>query len=620
MKKELGEGFTWRTLLIILYCSIAIQPAVIWLTLTSNVSILGAVPFFIALTFAEIASIYGSPLKKQELFVVVTQASVASGVGIFVTLIYKLFLTNSPITASFGISYLLPDWYAPGRGSEVLLIRSFLHPSWAKPIFYTLVFSLITLIGDISIALFLRQLYVKGERLPFPLAEVSAEACVTLAERNRQKLNVFSVCALASFGYGILLYGIPLLTWAIRTPFRAIPVPWFDFNYILERYAPGSSFGVSTDLLVFTVGFMVPFNVVASMFVGSLALYVIGNPLMVQLGIWKEWLPGMSVSDNFIWSTLRVWASPGIGIALAAALLPLARRVPQIIRLFSSSRKLSTTFKREPGEISPWIYLGGYCGSTITASVLLHLLIPGFPFWMFILFTTVCPFLLALLHGRAKGLAGVTIPIPYIREALILSSGYEGVDVWVFPFTMPTAGSGDMVEAFKVAELTETNPMSYIKAHIMAYIFALVINFIYVSIFWNMASIPSEMYPATQIFWPVEVTRQMLWMTRSLDIFKPEWIVGSFSVMALIYAVTEVLHLPISLIGLAAGSVTPIPTTVSMLIGATISKLMSKIWGAQWWRTNRAVIVAGLGSGEGLIVILSVCASIVIRSLWSSPL
>lgn len=617
-KKELEEGFTLRSALIILYCGIAIQPVVIWLTLTSGVSILTAVPFFMALTFAEIASIYGKPLKKQELVVVVTASSVASGMSLFLTLMFNLFLANSAITYSFGISSLLPDWYAPGRGSEVLITRSFLDPSWVKPIFYFSLFGLLTLIGNISISLFLRQLFVKGERLPFPLAEVSAEACVTLAERNLQKMLVFSVCAVFSLGYGIILYGIPILSWALGAPLTTIPLPWFDFNSILERYAPGSSFGIATDLLVFTVGFMVPFNVAASMLAGSIALYIVGNPLMIQLGIWKGWLPGMSVADNFLWSTLRVWASPSIGIAIAVALLPLIRLAPQTIRVFSSLRKV--TFEREPGDISPLIYLGGFFGSTITASVLLHILIPGFPFWMIILFTVVFSFLLALYHARARGLTGVTLAVPYLRQALILASGYKGVDAWVWPLGMPDADGGTMVEALKVAELTETKTTSYIKAYATAYIIGFVMNFIFVSIFWSMASIPSQIYPATQIFWPVQVSQAMLWMSRSLDIFKPEWIVGSFSVMALIYAVIEVLHLPISLMGLAAGSATAIPVTVSLFIGAIIAKLLSRIEEGNWWRANRALIVAGIGAGEGLIVILSVCGSIVIRSLWNSPL
>jgi len=612
-------GFTWNSVLAILYAGFIIQPAALWLSLAANTSFASA-SFVVALFFAEIALLSGKSLTKQELMIIFMISSYAAGAEpIFLNMLYKLYFKTSPLTAAFGITELIPDWYAPS-GLDMGTVRTFFDQRWVYPIAVVLLYRFITLIGDISITLFCRELFIKQEKLSFPLAHVTAETCITLGERDPKRMKIFSISILPALLYGLVLYGIPILTLALfGTSMQAIPIPWVDFNALLETYLPGSSFGIATDLIVLATGFVIPFEVAAYIFIGSFAIYTIANPIMLQNGIWIKWLPGMNVSESFTRSFLDVWISPVIGLTIAAALLPMIRHPDFLVKTFKGITRIRIS-ARAPGEVQPWLYLVGFFASTISSVFLTHFLVPDLPLWIPIFLSIVWSFILAIVSSRARGITGIPINIPYVREALTLQSGYAGISGWLVEIPSPNAWNGGWTETLKVAELTETKVTDFIKAALLAASICYVTNFLYVSIFWNMAPIPSNSYPATQVFWPVNAAQQLLWVTRSPLIFRTTWILYGFLIPAVIYAVAEVIHLPFSLIGLASGVVTPIPTAVTTMAGAILGKLIIRFIGKEWWERNKTLLVAGFATGEGLVAAISVAIAMVIKSLWSLPL
>jgi hypothetical protein len=620
----LKEGFTLRSLLAIIYTGLIIHPAVLWITLTANVPILEAAPYIVLLLFTEFALLWGHPLTKQESTIIFLTSFIAAGEAVaftmpFYSLIYNAYFRRSPLTAAFGtLPYNIPDWFAPPPESKALISRTFMDPSWVIPIGITIITLILLKASEISIALFCRELFVKGERLPFPMAEVTASAAITLSEREPHRMNIFSLCAAGAFIYAGILYGVPIISQAaLGFSLQPIPIPWVDLNYLLERYMPGASFGFSTDLLTLTLGFMLPFNVAASMFIGSFAIYVVGNYFALQYGLWPGWLPGMNVSDCWTRSMLYIWASPNIGMTIAVALLPTLRYAKLFARTFASIMKIGV--EKKTGEISSRVYLSIFFACTIVGAILSHFLVPDFPIWIFFLLSVVGSFIISIVASRVRGLTGLSFNIPYISEILFLSSGYTGVDIWFVPVIMPTAVGGYLTQVFKVTELTGTKPASFVKAFVAATFVGVIANFIYTSIYWAIAEIPSAMYPATQIYWPTSVATRLLWVTRSLDVFKPDWIATGFIIGAMIFGVAEVFHLPISLVGLAAGMVSPIPNMFSIFMGAILGKILRRYIGIEWWDKNRAVLIAGFGCGEGIMVGIATGVAIAARAMWALP-
>ena len=62
------------------------------------------------------------------------------------------------------------------------------------------------------------------------------------------------------------------------------------------------------------------------------------------------------------------------------------------------------------------------------------------------------------------GLTGRGVGFPYIREASIVASGYQRLDVWYAP--IPLADHGWAAQRFREVELTGTKFTSILKAEL----------------------------------------------------------------------------------------------------------------------------------------------------------
>lgn len=621
------DEITWRSLLAIIYSTVIMQPAAIWLTLANGPSagLMGmAAMYSVTLLFTEIANISGKPLTRQETFLIWAMSGIATWEIVGLRFIWALWNRFSPLVLGSGL--LIPDWYAPPE-PELLVRRTFLDSAWVLPFLIYASFLLIERIYSLSVGLILHKIFVEVEKLPFPLQQVEAEAVITLSERTPAKMRVLTTTALVSLVWTVILYG----SYTVGLP-QILPVPWFDFNKFVEMAFPGASFGISTDPMIFAIGFMLPLNISGSVMVGSLAIYFFGNwlvssqsPVEALRGIFSEWTYGMTISDAWQRSTLTVWAGPLVGLGLAGGLLPLLWQSKTLVNSFKSLKRLSDTAKAK-GILSSRLLLILFVVPAAANLLLLHYLVPDFPVWIFALLYVGWTFAGNLISSRAVAVTGQTIGIPYVWQGLYVLSGYGGSEPWCLPyggasgpFGIPDSRPTSILLQFKTASLCGTKITTWIKAYFITFIIASISSFAYVWTLWSTAPIPSSSFPWTVIGWPVESMWFSLWSTRSIHVLEPMRIATWFGIGIVIYTANLLLKSPLSFIAFVAGCASTIPGSFTTFLGTVTGLLISKRLGKEWWMSNRTALVAGIAVGEGVALALLLGISIATRMIWMMP-
>jgi len=614
--QRLKSGLTLRSYLAIIYAIIVFQPAMAYLTLLVGAPMAGMVPWVTLLLVSELARMSGSPLSRQEAGTIFILSGIST-YGIFLGAIYNLYLRYSPIVAAFGLTEEIPPWISPAS-PEPWIHRTFFHPSWMLPLAVYVTSFVTGAIADIAIGLFLRQMYIVTEKLPFPMQVPVAQAAIAFSEGEPKRIQILSLTAIISMLYGIVAYTIPYITKALKYKFQVIPIPWVDLNYWVHKVLPGASFGVATSITLIGSGFIIPFNILISGFLGSFIVFVIGNWFLVTHGITAfahEWAPGMSIQLTWQRSLLNAWISPLIGAGIAAGLMPLIRHP----RIFTETFKSLRPSSAEKPPFSIWWIVIPFAISALVYVTMIHILVPDFPLWILILLNIVWIPLMTMISTRSVGVLGFPINIPFIHQFVYIASGYPKYDIWFAPvYSGGMVGEGWCIN-FKIADLCDIEPISLIKAWLAAYPISLLVGFIIVSHFWSLDPIPSATYPGVQIYWPIQITQQMTWIKHPPGLFRPEWIAGSFIIFSILYLITDFLKLPISIIGLAAGMSIPIPTAVTALIGGLLGKLLSHAIGRDKWNQYKPVATAGLMLGSGLAAAIATFIVLIIKGIGRMP-
>lgn len=615
---------TWRSFSGIVYAAVVLMPAFLWLYFTTGALTSWAAMYTTVLLFSELAR-RGRALTKQETFVLMYGSGVAVGEAFLIVMyLFSAYFISSPIAAQFGLTAAIPRWVVPLPNSPAIMQRTFFHSDWVIPITLGIIGSLLGKGVGISLGFLTRHLYVEVEKLPFPMQQVEAQICITMANKESNKIRILTLCAIAAMAYSVILYAIPTISYAVRgVSLTTIPYPWLDLTHWVGSLLPGASFGIATDITVFAIALILPFNVVVSMFIGSFSFYFVGNAVLYHMGHFNEWwVPRMDLGTIWGKSILSFWASPLIGFILPAALLILVRHPKNLAKTFTDMLKMPKA-SRERGDISLKIILTVFLLSTLGSVAIVWILIPGFRTWVWvlILLSVGWTFIYTLASARAIGVTGMGFLTPYstslyAKEAVYIASGYPKADIWFAPLLVSSDGAY-WCATFKVAQLTDTRPMDYVKAYIPAFILAWVMGLLYVSAFWSIAPIPSELFPCWG--WPVNASIQSLFITRNVSIFKPGLLIGAAVLSIVIFGVIEIAHLPLSMIGLALGPTVAIPIPVSYLIGAIAAKFIERRMGKEWFQTNRSVIVAGLFTGVGFTIAISAAIALIARSMWASP-
>ena len=583
-------------------------PANIYLELMTGQKI--STSIFTMLLFVEMARLFGRKITRQEAFII----SFLAGLGAFAPLdmVYRVYFRNADVVRAFGFSDLIPDWYVPPSSTGIQITRTFFHPAWYVPFALYLLRYVLALILSISIGLLLKSLYIDVQKLPFPLQQVHAQQIITISEGERSAVNLLFTAGLFGFIWGFIVYALPNVVKAYTGRYiRFVPIPWYDFATLIEHNLPGAMFGVATDLSPIISAFVLSDKMILSMIVGSYAVWVFGNYLIVKynLALQPWWLPGMSSEFIYSRSTMYFWAVPLIGFSLAVGLMPVLSRPKRFLKSLSSISLMGSA------RVKYYILLGILVPTLL--GILVYATLTDFPLYIAAPLFIFAPLVLSMVNSQMVGETGKSIDVDVPMNLIYYASGYPGVEVWFAPTLINVEGTG-WLKNFKVAELTDTPIWDLIKARIMLIPVMMIAGFLFVQLFWSLAPIPSGVYPGAQIFWRVRAINKCIWIKgREVGLFNPYWLLASFVIGVAVYFIASMINVPA--IGLAAGAHTTPHFATSLLIGLLLKMALRKYKGEIWWNKNRRLLAAGLGVGLSIAVTISVAVSLIITSIWTLP-
>jgi len=638
-----ADGFNWTTILGALFVGIIMLPGAIYMGLVTGQTLGGAAEWVTIILFVEVAKRSFVQLKRQEIIILygVARGLVAMGArlgsqvrlfgGPFGALVWDQYLVQSPQAESFGIGHMIPHWIAPQQGSEALLSRSFVHVDWLIPILILCFHNVAYRICLLSAGYALYRITNDIERLPFPLAPVHAGGATALAESSSKsetwRWRVFSIGAMIGIVFGAVYLVVPTTTGAVLArPLEILPIPFIDLTRKLGTVLPASVFGTWTDLSFVFLGFVLPFPVVLGMFISAMLMGLVLNPILYKLGVLHTWKQGMTVIPTLISNSIDLWISVSIGTALVIAFIGIA----SVIRALWKQRRaanggIADESVRGRGDISMALAVGIWAVITLGYIVLCHKLVPTFPLWLLVFFGFMWSPFVSYIRARMIGITGSPqgATFPFIREGCFVLSGYKGVDIWFAP--VPFFDFGLQAQTFKQFELTRTKFVSTVKATAATLIVILVCSFMWWSMIWKLAPIPSSTYPYVQKMWPYFAWNKCLWASSTvgegksflLEALKVRYIVAGFGAASVLYAAIALLGLPTGFFyGLVGGLSYWVHRAIPTMAGALLSRyyLAPRI-GEKRWKAYTPVLLAGYSCGMGLIGMLSVAVALIAKAV-----
>jgi len=631
MSEEYKRGLTPVSLLAVIYAAVVVTPVLIYMNfLTGLPDPARFIPVFVSLLlFTEVGRFVGRYVTSQEAYIIYFMTQIVAFDALYwVGLLTNLYYRDAPYTKLFGIAGKIPTWAAPPLDSWAVQARTFFAKEWLTPILVSLIGTTASILVDIGLSFIFIQLYIETENLPFPIAPVDAQAIQVLTERTPEKMVPFAFAAVAGFLYEFLVYGFPQLTEAmIGARIQLIPYPWVDMTSFFATALPGALMGIATDISTFAVGWLIPWESMVWLLVGSLSFFVVGNVLGIALADvvkhpmllrWKaDWSPTATI--DWLWqrSVYDLWASPFIGLTLGVGLFSLAISAKYIKPAIASLAHLSEA-SRKKGYLPLGFVVAMIVGGALAGAAVATALYPSL-WWFWLLSWLALPFIQGVLLARSYGEVGLGVQIPYVREAFLIAFTKPGeVEPWLVPAKVST-GAGIITHRIKVAMLLKVRPMDYFKAYAITLPLVLLFSFIYLQFFWSMAPIPSAAYPWTVITWPIGSLSFSMWVSRSIEVFKPDLIVVSALLIFAASLIARRFNLPFSPIGFAAGAALTPPFAINYFLGAVVGKIIERRYGREYWENIRATLIAGLFCGIGLALALTVMLVMISKSVWILP-
>ena len=536
------DGFTIRTIIGVLFISLIMTPGEMYLGLVTGGGIGSAAQWVTVILFLEVAKRSFTSITRQEIFllVYVAGALVVREEGAFLDLLWRQYFVGSAEAEQFGISKLLPHWYAPQPDSVAIAERTFLHPDWAWPIGLLIVGTIVGRISWFTSGYVLFRLMSDKEQLPFPTAPQQALSAMALAEESGDeaetwKWPVFSIGGVIGGVFGVVYIGIPQVTEVLLgSRIELIPIPFWDLTPFFGSLVPATPLGITLHLGPVFAGLMMPFWAVVGSFSGAIAHTIVG-PFLYWEGYLPSWAPGMTTINTQIATGIDFWAAFSIGITLAVTIISFS------LLLFTGRQERAAARERIKGQRQEYPDTCQHDGcnrpSEVRGYCLTHLGRGDFNLWFcivlfglaalypIVLAKTLFPTLvttgllvvfftiafiyapiMSFVSARLDGMIGREVSIPYINEAVIFLTGYRGVDVWFVPF--PTRNYGGHAEGFRVVELTGMRFTSLLKAELFMLPIILGVSLMYWSFLWRLGPIPSESYPYAQLMWPLKAFEQ----------------------------------------------------------------------------------------------------------------
>jgi len=640
------DGFNWRAAAGAAFVGFFMLPASMYLNLFVGGSGVGAAAQWVTvILFAEIARRSLKELKVQEVYVLFFMSGMALS-SPFEGLLWQQYLVQSEPMRSMGMAQDIPSWYAPSAAVIGANGRTFFTAGWFWPIMLCSLSLVIGKLDQYGLAYVLYRITNDVEKLPFPMAPVSASGITALTDAKGSKepwrWRCFSIGGVIGIVFGMIYVGLPAITSQILSKkIELLPIPWVDFTPQTAGVLPATPVNFSFDLGSLIGGMVLPFWAVIGSAIGVLSTFIL-NPLLHKWGILTTWNPQMRVTDTLYSNNVDFYLSFGIGQTIAIVLISMIQIFGPVLALRKLARagkaqdksaaaaepgiwkKLVTNDPRR-GDFSIYAALGIYAFSSTFWIVLSCYLIEGFPWQFFAFYATVYTPLISYATAKLEGIAGQAVSIPYIKEATFILSGYQGVKIWFAPAPIPNYGEATV--GFRVMELTGTKLKSVIKATIVVLPIVVVASLIFSQLLWSMAEIPSAAYPYAQQMWELRAKNTALTYSATsggtspfLEAWKwPNFLwglgtgLGSFGILSF-------FGLPTLLVfGVVRGLGQNMPCSALLeLSGALLGRYyFHRKFGDMWYRYT-PVLFAGFACGTGLIAMIAVSVTILIKMM--SPL
>ena len=648
-KPEIRHGLTWKTLSAIFFAVFVVQAVMIYYSLITNIG-LPLQAWVVILLWTELATLLGSSLTKQEVFILISFQTMATAYALaFITPIKNMYFATSPESKAFGITKYVPNWWAPHPDKAVQLLSEkwiFLNPSMTVPTTIMLISIIFLVMMDIALGYFAYNLYARVQKLEFPMAKAAAQTIITLAEREKKPFRLLMLSFLLGAFYNSVtsffpfLFGPYLTTGGVADPnmyFITAPIAsTFDLTPLLSNFLPGAGFSFTMNIIPYIIGFILPLWVGIAQFIGVFIFYFIGTYIITTMNLWPVESPYSTSWPIFTLvqrSQLYFYISITIGLTLAATFIPLVlqpRMLTQLFKGFLSTQASDSDTSRSPLRFSMLLFLLACAGLIITV----HFLAPAFPIYILILFIAGGSFFTSLLSAGVASISFSGFNIPYQRELIIYTSGYQAKDIWFTggfyaPMSM-SANSALIAQNLMQADICKVRHSEYFKAYIIVVVLGIICSFLFVSLLWNVAPIPSGAYPATISLWPIDAmdwarTQQWVWTGY---LFRFDLIQWSFIIGSVITVLANfILKNPMVLLGLISSTNPymlpwpgdPISIGIAVMIGSIIAnKVLSPRFGKAF-DAFKGNFFMGTTLGWGFMEMLKSILILIGRSMWILP-
>ncbi len=638
---QFEDGFTLKSMIGAIFIALFMLPGGLYLGLVAGQGVGDAAEWVTIVLFAEVARRSFQPLRKQEIYILFYIASSLTsaialerglGGGPFAKLIWEAYFATSPAAAPFAEQ--IPTWAVPSANSPAVFQRELWHADWFIPIVILVALEFCNRLSWMGMGYTLFRITSDVEKLPFPYAPVAASGATALSEAGTEswRWSIFSTGTVVGLLFGLVYVGLPVVTGTLfGEPLVIFPIPFKDYTNTVQTFLPAAVVGISFSLGNVLMGFVLPFEIVAGSCAASLLAMVVMNPILYNSGLLPHYKLGSDAINTKLAADMDFWLSIGIGVNIAIAVIgfSLVFKAISEARRFRQERRISLAPPPGRGDVSLWISISAWLFSVVFAVLLCHLLVPRFPLWILVFFGFFWSPLNSYISARMIGLTGRGVGFPYIREASIVASGYQRVDVWYAP--IPLADHGWAAQRFREVELTGTRFSSILKAEAFTFPVVLLASFFFWAFFWNSNPVPSGQFPYIQRFWPPQATMQAVimrindpsvtgenWFAQAI---KPLYMAYGAAGGLAIYGLFAALKIPLlTFYGFAGGLGLFPANTVPQLLGAIMGrKYFAKRYGPENWGRYAPVLFAGFACGTGLVSMACIALALIAKAVAKLP-
>lgn len=677
---EYRDGFGWTTVIGIIFCGLVMMPGSIYLGLMTGGDMTSAATWVTVILFSQVAKRAMQPLSKQHLVVLLyatrfmmTGYLLMPG-GPIGPLIYRAFLINSDAAREQGMSTAFPTWWVPPPNSLGIIERNLLHIDWLIPIGLVAFVMLISVIKKYTLGYFFFRLTSDIEKLPFPLAPIQAQGAMAMTEEENARAKpsllkritaraepaddappanaprfsrwrLFSLGACLGLAFGFVLVGVPAITGLLlEEPVFLLPQPFLDTTAMTEGFLPAAPTGVTLDLGIILLGFVIPFWAVVGTALAVLVTFLI-NPVLQQQGLLTTWQPGMDTINTQFSNHVDFWLAFNVGAALGIALVSLFSVGRAFYRVTRNRRAQRAEAPRDiwatpvgRGDYALWIAALAYVGAALALIAVIRVLIPQFPLVFLLLFSFVYIPLMSYVNARLLGIAGQEVEIPMVREGAFILSGAKGIDIWLAP--VPTENYGQIAQALRVNELTGVSMRSLIKAELVAIPVLFACSIFFWAFIWKTNEVPSSFFPTAEVRWEL-ISKQhtLLYAStfvpegqdpetvdiRDSDFYRALWqprvLFGSMAGTVLLFTLLNIFGLPVMLIYGFVRGIGDLPHYLVLeLVGAMIGRYyFQRKFGPTNFLRMAPTVLAGYFTGVGLVGMATIAMNLIKQAVTGAP-